>query len=97
MAGPTLQLHLDATCVDDDCPIADAIRQQHPNLTNVIVDLATIHVTDRVSGERRIYFTPPAAQHVLLSFDQGWPNPIDDSITLEIACVCTLPNDPKGN
>ena len=60
------------------CLIADAIKKQYPNLVNVTVDMATIRVSDRKRGERYIYLTPPAAQHVLLSFDQGWPNPADE-------------------
>ncbi len=63
------------------CLIADAIRREYPFLTSVAVDMATIRVTDRKRGERYTYLTPAVAQHVLLSFDQGWPNPVD-SITV---------------
>lgn len=58
------------------CLIADAIKSQYPHLSKVEVDMATIRVTDREAGERYTYLTPPDAQHVLLSFDQGWPNPV---------------------
>lgn len=66
------------------CLIADAIKSQYPELNSVTVDMATIRVTDRTRGERYTYLTPPAAQHVLLSFDQGWVNPIR-SLTLKRA------------
>lgn len=59
------------------CLIADAIKSQYPNLTSVSVDMATIRATDRARGLRFTWLTPAAAQHVLLSFDQGWPNPIE--------------------
>jgi hypothetical protein len=54
------------------CLIADAIKSQHPELSYVTVDMATIRVTDRSRGERYTYLTPGPAQHLLLSFDQGW-------------------------
>src|SRR5262245_59327758 len=57
--------------------IADAIKQQYPEYTKVQVDMATIRITDVKAGRRYIYLTPPAAQHVLLSFDQGWPQPVE--------------------
>lgn len=60
------------------CLIADAIKRQYPNLTCITVDMATIRATDRQRGERYTYLTPAMAQHVLLSFDQGWPNPTDE-------------------
>jgi hypothetical protein len=59
------------------CLISDAIKAQYPELTNISSDMATVRVTDRKRGERYIYMTPPAAQHLLLAFDQGWPNPTD--------------------
>lgn len=59
------------------CLIADAIRAQYPKLNHVSVDMATIRVTDPDRDQRYIYLTPPAAQHALLSFDQGWPNPVE--------------------
>jgi len=59
------------------CLIADAIKRQYPNLTGISVDMATIRVTDRDAGLRFTYLTPPTAQHLLLSYDQGWPLAID--------------------
>ena len=37
--------------------------------------MATIRVTDPSVCERDTYLTPADAQHILLSFDQGWPIP----------------------
>ena len=54
------------------CLIADAIKHQYPHLSSVSVDMATVRVSDRKRGLRFVYLTPPEAQHVLLSFDQGW-------------------------
>lgn len=83
-ASPTLNLVITEEARDEaiksnsgGCLIADAIKRQYPNLSRVSVDMATIRVTDAERGERYIYLTPPAAQHVLLSFDQGWPNPTE--------------------
>jgi hypothetical protein len=62
------------------CLIADAIEEQYPALSRVMVDMATVRATDSERGERYIYLTPPAAQHVLLAYDQGWPHTIDQVI-----------------
>ena len=59
------------------CLIADAIKEQFPELTGVTVDMATVRATDRKVGRRYTWLTPNSAQHLLLSFDQGWPKPID--------------------
>jgi hypothetical protein len=53
------------------CLIADALKRL--GYTAVTVDMATIRFTDPKAGKRYTYLTPPAAQHCLLSFDQGWP------------------------
>jgi hypothetical protein len=60
------------------CLIADAIKEQYPHLSRVSVDMVTIRVTDQARGLRLLYLTPPPAQHLLLSFDQAWPKPIDE-------------------
>ena len=57
--------------------IADAIKEQYPELSMVTVDMATIRASDRKHGLRYTYLTPATAQHVLLAFDQGWPQPVD--------------------
>ena len=62
------------------CLIADSIRRENPGLTSVAVDMATIRVTDKKAGKRYVYLTPPWAQHTLLSFDQGWPKPVEQGI-----------------
>lgn len=64
------------------CLIADAIKDQHPAFSKVAVDMATIRVSDAKTGKRYIYLTPPAAQHLLLSFDQGWPKPPIEDIRI---------------
>ena len=46
----------------------------------VSVDMATIRASDRKAGVRYVYLTPPAAQHLLLSFDQGWRQPTEEVI-----------------
>jgi hypothetical protein len=83
--SPTLQLRitdeLRETAIASNsggCLIADAIKQQYPHLSGVTVDMATVRATDRAAGFRYIYLTPQPAMHVLLSFDQGWPNPVDE-------------------
>jgi hypothetical protein len=55
------------------CLIADAIKAQYPQFSSVVVDMATIRITDREAGLRYCYLTPEPAQQVLLWFDQGWP------------------------
>ena len=89
--SPTLQLSITeaqhARAVKSNsggCLIADAIKEQYPHLSGIVVDMATIRVSDRSKGLRYTYLTPAAAQHVLLSFDQGWRNPIDQ-LTLKQA------------
>jgi len=59
------------------CLIADSIKEQYPHLSSVTVDMATIRVSDRAAGQRYTYLTPGPAQHLLLSFDQGWPQATD--------------------
>ena len=53
------------------CMIAEAIREEVPNATAVIVDLQSIRWSDAASGVRYFYFTPPQAQQALLRFDEG--------------------------
>lgn len=85
--SPTLNLRITADqherAVQSDsggCLIADAIKAQYPQLTNVTVDMATIRASDRKAGVRYTYLTPPLAQHVLLAYDQGWPQPADEVV-----------------
>jgi hypothetical protein len=51
--------------------IADGLKAAMPKATDVSVDLATIRFSDRESGRRYIYLTPPVAQVSLLKFDHG--------------------------
>jgi len=55
------------------CVIADAIKSQVSDASDVSVDLATIRWTDRAKGVRYIYLTPLTAQRFLLGFDKGEP------------------------
>lgn len=64
------------------CLISDAARRQYPHLTTWSTDMATIRATDRAAGVRYIWETPQAAQDLLLSFDQTWPQPGEHTIIL---------------
>lgn len=55
------------------CMIAEAIREEIPNATAVLVDLQSIRWSDPNSGVRYFYLTPPEAQQALLRFDEGQP------------------------
>src|SRR4029077_14894795 len=66
------------------CLISDAIKDQYPHLSNVETDMATIRATDKAAGVRYIYLTPDAAQHLLLSYDQGWPQSTEE-VTIRAA------------
>lgn len=79
-ASPTLDLQITPEqheraikSASGGCLIADAIKEQYPQFSGVTVDMATIRVSERKTGKRFTYLTPPSAQHLLLSFDQGWP------------------------
>jgi hypothetical protein len=71
------------------CLIADAIKEQYPQLTSVSVDMATVRATDRQKGERYTYLTPAGAQHLLLAFDQGWPHVGAGTLTIRRAVKIT--------
>jgi hypothetical protein len=60
------------------CLIADAIRNQYPRFTKIVVDMATVRMTDRKAGLRYTYLTPEPAQQCLLHFDQGWDKPFEE-------------------
>ena len=77
------------------CLISDAIKRQYPHLSRVTSDMATIRATDRSRGERYIWLTPPTAQHVLLAFDQGWPNPVETVTLARPVQVVPVTDSPK--
>lgn len=54
------------------CLIADAIKEQYPELSLVSVDVATIRCTDRKAGKRYTWLTPQSVSDTLLFFDQGF-------------------------
>jgi hypothetical protein len=66
------------------CLISDNIKTRYPHLLRPETDMATIRVTDPVKGVRYVYLTPPAAQQLLLDFDQGW-DPTFADITIQTA------------
>lgn len=53
------------------CVVADAIRECKPEATAVAVDLQTIRFSDKKTGKRYTFLTPPACQRTLVAFDQG--------------------------
>ena len=78
------------------CLIADAIKEQYPHLSGIVVDMATIRVSDRAKGLRYTYLTPPTAQHLLLAFDQGWNKAVDSlriRQAVKIDAITRSPND----
>lgn len=94
LASPTLTLNITEEAHERakressaGCLIADAIKTQYPQFTNVAVDMATIRFSEPKNRMRYTYLTSPIAQHVLLSFDQGWPNPTDTVIVKEAVKV----------
>lgn len=83
-SAPTFIVHMgddirstDPTGVDI---VTGSIKNAYPDLSHISADLATIRVTDRKTGYRWVYWTPPEAQHAMLCFDQGLPIPSTDFI-----------------
>lgn len=70
------------------CLIADAIKDQYPELTSVRVDTATVRATDPQKGERYTWLTPEPAQLLLIGFDQGW-NQTAEQVVLRNAVKVT--------
>jgi len=79
------------------CLIADAIKRDYPHLIRIQVDMATIRITDPTRRARFAYLTPPAAQMMLLGFDQGWESVVEanSTITLGPAVKVTAITDSK--
>lgn len=77
------------------CLIADAIKAQYPHLSRVTVDMATIRATDRKAGVRYTWLSPSSAQHLLLSFDQGWPKPIDEVVVRKAVVISPIRRSPS--
>lgn len=53
------------------CMIADAVKLAAPWASNVLVDLQSVRMTDKVRGLRYTYMTPRHAQLALIDFDRG--------------------------
>jgi hypothetical protein len=51
--------------------IAEAIKQQNPHYTRILVDLQTIRWTNTKNGKRYVCLTPEEAAAKLVDFDQG--------------------------
>ncbi len=78
------------------CLIADAITKQYPQFSRVTVDMATIRVSDRKEGKRYTYLTPPSAQHLLLSYDQGWPNATEEVVVRRAVKITPITRQKTG-
>jgi hypothetical protein len=78
------------------CLIADAIKKQYPQLSRVVVDMATIRATDLKRGLRFTWLCPPAGQHVLLAYDQGWPQPTDRVVAKRAVKIVPVTRSKKG-
>jgi|SRR5215471_13965576 len=101
--SPTLTVHIDPArrewAIQSDsgaCLIADAITTQYPQYSDVLVDMATIRITDRKRGYRYVYLTPPEGQHVLLAYDQGWTNPFDQVVIKRAVKVIPITRAKTG-
>jgi hypothetical protein len=68
------------------CMIAEAIKEQLPDVQHVAVDLQTIRYTRTGTGRRYIVLTPPSAQLAIIEFDQGRAVP-PFSVTLKPAQI----------
>lgn len=102
-SSPTLTLHITdeqyeraVQSQSGGCLIADAILSQYPHLSRVEVDMATIRATDRAKGVRYVYLTSPEAQHVLLSFDQGWPTPVHELVVRRAVKITKITRAKTG-
>ena len=78
------------------CLVADAIRDQYPRFNKIVVDMATIRITDPKAGLRYTYLTPEAAQQCLLAFDQGWRNPIDEVVLKRAVQILPVTRNRTG-
>lgn len=61
--------------------------------------MATIRASDREAGKRYTYLTPPAGQHLLLAFDQGWPNPTEQLVikrAVKVTPIIRPKNGPRS-
>jgi hypothetical protein len=76
------------------CMIAEAIKEQRPEFTNVSVDLSTIRSSDPVKRLRYIYLTPRAAQIALIEFDRG-TQPAPFAFTLRQAAQIVRGSMPR--
>jgi hypothetical protein len=78
------------------CLIADAIKEQYPQLSAVQVDMTTVRATDRERGVRYVYLTPEPAQLTLVHFDQGWKQPPPDLVIKRAVQVFPITRHKTG-
>lgn len=58
-------------CDSGYCALSEAIKDAMPHAVRVNSDLQTIRFTDRRTGKRYIFLTPPRCQEYLLMLDEG--------------------------
>lgn len=77
------------------CMIAEAIKEQNPHFSRILVDLQTIRWTNTTTGKRYIALTPEEAAARLVDFDQG--RPIDPfAFTMRIVQVTDAKPGNRG-
>ena len=71
--------------------IADAIKRQHPELSKIAVDAATIRWTDGGKQRRVMCLTPMVCQQKLAAFDYGIaPKPFKFSMKSTQVTACKV-------
>lgn len=53
------------------CMVAESLKDSHPNLNYIAVDIQTIRATNKKKGERYIWLTPRSVQEMIINFDRG--------------------------
>jgi hypothetical protein len=53
------------------CMLAEAIKEAHPDLTHISVDIQTIRASNPKKRERYIWLTPRVCQVGIIDFDRG--------------------------
>ncbi len=68
------------------CPNALAVKRCIPNVKNVAVDLATTRFTDKETGARYVFATPPPAQDLIGRVDKlhGPDTPAPEPVTFRL-------------
>lgn len=74
------------------CMVVQAIKEQRPEMSSVMVDVATTRMTDAAKGLRYFYETPAAVQNLLLGFDQGWDTAVLNPVTFTLGRALKITN-----